>query len=104
MAKKFTGKVKSDVQDKTCVVTVSRRVTHPIYGKRYIISKNLQVHDADNKAKKNDMVEIEEIRPVSKNKAFKLLRIVEASQGEIALKEEEQEVLQATDKKTGEEK
>lgn len=89
MAKKFTGKVKSDAQDKTRVVTISRRVTHPIYGKRYIISNNVQVHDPENKAKKNDVVEIEETRPISKHKAFKLARVVEASQGEIALKEEE---------------
>lgn len=104
MAKKFTGIVKSDVQDKTCVVTVSRRVTHPIYGKRYMVSRTIQAHDEKNEAKKNDLVEIEETRPISKHKAFKLVRVVEASQGEIALKEEEQEVLQTADKDSGEEK
>ena len=91
MPKKFTGKVKSDAQNKTCVVTISRRVTHPLYGKRYMVSNNVQVHDENNKAKKNDFVEIEETRPISKNKSFNLVRVVESSHGDIELKTEEVE-------------
>jgi len=45
MARKLTGVVTSDVQDKTITVTVSRSVTHPIYGKRYTVSKKFAVHD-----------------------------------------------------------
>lgn len=91
MAKKFVGVVSSDVQDKTVVVTVTRRVTHPVYGKQYTVSKKIQAHDEDNTAKKGDRVEIVEVRPISKNKTFKLSRVVEASQGEIQLKQEEVE-------------
>jgi small subunit ribosomal protein S17 len=91
MPKKFTGKVKSDVQDKTCVVTISRRVTHPLYGKRYIVSNNVQVHDEKNNAKKNDFVEIKETRPISKNKKFALVRVMETAHADIELRTEEVE-------------
>lgn len=91
MAKKFVGVVSSDVQDKTVVVTVTRRVTHPVYGKQYTVSKKIQAHDEDSQAKKGDRVEIVEVRPISKNKTFKLSRVIEASHGEIQLKQEEVE-------------
>ncbi len=88
MAKKFTGNVVSDVQDKTIVVSIARRVTHPIYGKQYTITKRFAVHDEKNEAARGDRVEIVETRPISKRKAFVLGRIIERSHGEIALKEE----------------
>lgn len=91
MAKKFVGTVASDVQNKTIVVTVARRVTHPIYGKQYTVSKRFQAHDEDSTAKKGDKVEIVETRPISKNKTFKLARVIEASHGDIQLKQEEVE-------------
>ncbi len=91
MAKKFVGIVASDVQDKTCVVTVTRRVTHPVYGKQHTVSKKFAAHDEDNKAHKGDKVEIVETRPVSKHKAFRLTRVITTSHGEIQLKQEEVE-------------
>lgn len=87
-AKKFTGTVVSDAQRKTCVVALSRQVTHPVYGKRYIISKRVQAHDEGNQAKKGDQVEIIETRPVSKHKSFRMERVLEKSHGEVELKQE----------------
>lgn len=91
MAKKLVGTVTSDVQDKTIVVTVTRRVTHPIYGKQYTVSKKFAAHDEENQAGSGDVVEIVETRPISKNKSFKLGRIIEKSHGTIELKQEEVE-------------
>jgi small subunit ribosomal protein S17 len=89
MAKKYTGTVTSDVQDKTIVVTVTRRETHPIYGKQYTVSRKFAAHDEKNEAHVGDKVEISETRPVSKNKSFKLDRVVETGHAAIELKEEE---------------
>lgn len=88
MAKKFTGVVGSDVRDKTIMVIVTRRETHPIYGKQYTVSRNFTVHDEKNEAKKGDRVEFEECRPLSKTKHFTMTRILEAGHGDIELKEE----------------
>lgn len=89
MARKLTGKVVSDVQDKTAVVAVNRSVTHPLYGKRYTVTKKFAAHDEDNKAHIGDLVEITETRPISKNKSFKISRILEAGHAEIEVKGEE---------------
>ncbi len=89
MAKKFIGTVTSDVQDKTIVVNVTRRETHPLYGKQYTVSKKFAVHDENNEAHVGDRVEIVETRPVSKNKSFQLSRVVETGHASIELKEEE---------------
>jgi small subunit ribosomal protein S17 len=88
MAKKIVGTVTSSVQDKTIVVTVTRRDTHPLYGKKYTVSRKFAAHDENNEAKKNDVVEIIETRPISKNKSFKLSRVIEKSPEEIVLKDE----------------
>lgn len=88
MAKKFTGVVSSDVQDKTIVVTVTRRETHPIYGKQYTVSRKFAAHDESNTAHVGDRVEISETKPYSKTKTFKLDRVVETGHAVIELKEE----------------
>lgn len=90
MAKRFTGVVTSDVQDKTITVTVTRRETHPVYGKQYTVSKKFAAHDEKNEAHVGDKVEIVETRPISKNKSFKLDHIVETGHAAIELKEEEE--------------
>lgn len=92
MPKKLIGTVSSDVQDKTIVVTVTRRETHPIYKKQYTITSKYAAHDEKNEAHKGDKVEISETRPVSKNKTWKLDRILETGHAEIILKEEEVDV------------
>jgi small subunit ribosomal protein S17 len=89
MAKKVTGVVTSDIQDKTIVVTVTSRQTHPLYGKQYTETRKFTAHDEKNQAKKGDVVDIVECRPISKHKTWKLERIVEAGHAEIELEENE---------------
>ena len=91
MAKKLTGIVSSDVADKTITVTVTRRETHPIYGKQYTVTTKYAAHDEKNAAHIGDRVEISEIRPVSKRKSFTLDRIVETGHASVELKDEEAE-------------
>jgi len=67
------GVVVSDKMDKTVVVTVSRFVKHPLYGKFYKVSKKYKAHDENNEKKTGDKVEIIETRPISKDKRFKIV-------------------------------
>lgn len=77
MAKSFTGVVSSDKGNKTIVVTVRTRKTHPIYKKQYTQSKKFMAHDETNQAATGDRVVITETKPISARKRFKLERIVE---------------------------
>ncbi|HYG83766.1 MAG TPA: 30S ribosomal protein S17 [Verrucomicrobiae bacterium] len=88
MAKKVIGTVTSDVQDKTIVVTATRRVTHPVYGKQSTKTQKYAADDPKNEAHVGDLVEISEIPPKSKNKTWKLDRIIETGHGSIELVEE----------------
>jgi small subunit ribosomal protein S17 len=90
MAKRLVGTVTSDVQDKTVVVIVTRRETHPIYGKQYTVSKKFAAHDEKNEAHVGDKVEIVETRPISRTKSWKLDKVVEAGHASIELKDEEE--------------
>lgn len=92
MAKKVTGVVTSSVQDKTIVITVTTRKTHPIYGKQYTTSRKFTAHDENNEATTGAVVDIVECRPISKTKTWKLDRIVEAGHGKVELKDEEEVV------------
>lgn len=67
------GTVVSDKGDKTIVVSVSRRLMHPVYKKYITRSKKYAAHDADNQAKMGDEVEIQECRPISKRKTWTLM-------------------------------
>lgn len=67
------GIVTSDKMDKTVVVSISRFVKHPLYGKFYKISKKYKAHDEENKYKTGDSVEIIETKPISKDKRFKVI-------------------------------
>src|SRR5688572_6434721 len=89
MARKLVGSVVSDVQDKTIVVAVNRSVTHPLYGKRYTVTKKFAVHDEKNTARVGDKVEIVETRPISKRKSFALAKVLETGHAEIEVKGEE---------------
>ncbi len=71
------GLVVSDKMDKTVVVAIERRVPHPIYGKMVTRTKRLKAHDEANSAKVGDTVRIVETRPLSKDKRWRLLEIVE---------------------------
>ncbi|MFP4148717.1 MAG: 30S ribosomal protein S17 [Nitriliruptoraceae bacterium] len=75
--KERQGVVVSDVQDKTIVVRVERRTTHPLYGKTLSRSKKYHAHDEDNTARVGDTVRIQETRPYSKLKRWRLAGIVE---------------------------
>jgi small subunit ribosomal protein S17 len=67
------GVVVSDKMDKTIVVSVSRFIKHPKYGKYYKVSKKYKAHDEENAHKTGETVEIIETRPISKDKRFKVL-------------------------------
>ncbi len=71
--KVLKGIVVSDKMDKTIVVEVTRFVEHKKYGKRIKKTKNYKAHDELNSKKVGDTVEIEETRPISKDKKFKVL-------------------------------
>lgn len=86
MAKTLTGIVTSDKADKTIVITVTSRETHPIYGKQYTVNRKYIAHDENNEANEGDRVTIKETRPISKRKAFTLTEVVERSHGSIELK------------------
>jgi small subunit ribosomal protein S17 len=71
------GVVVSDKMDKTVVVSIERRVQHPVYGKMVRRTKRLKAHDERNDAKTGDTVRIMETRPLSKDKRWRLVEIVE---------------------------
>ena len=73
----LTGTVVSDKMEKTVVVSIERRVQHPVYGKMIRRTKRLKAHDENNDAKKGDTVRIMETRPLSKDKRWRLVEIVE---------------------------
>ncbi len=72
-----TGVVVSDKMDKTVVVAVEQRVKHPKYGKYITRRKRYKAHDEGNECRVGDRVEIEETRPLSKEKRWRVRRIIE---------------------------
>ncbi len=70
------GIVVSDKMQKTVVVAIERRVPHPIYGKMITRTRRLKAHDEENSAKVGDTVRIVETRPLSKDKRWRLVEIV----------------------------
>jgi len=77
MPQMIIGNVTSDKTDKTIVVTVATRKTHPIYRKQYTVNTRFMAHDPENKAKLGDRVQIVACRPVSARKRFVLDKILE---------------------------
>ena len=71
------GKVVSDKMQKTVVVAIERRVPHPVYGKMVTRTKRLKAHDEENTAKTGDTVRIAETRPLSKDKRWRVVEIVD---------------------------
>ena len=74
--KKLVGMVVSDKMDKTIVVRVARRFPHPVYGKYLTRSEKYKAHDEKNEFLIGDTVELEESRPVSKQKRWRVRRLV----------------------------
>lgn len=88
MARKITGIVTSDKADKTIKVTLTSRLTHPLYGKQYTRSRSFAAHDEKNEAKLGDTVEIVETRPISRSKSFKLSKVLQKGHEQVTIKEE----------------
>lgn len=74
------GKVVSDKMDKTIVVAVERSTRHPLYGKIIRKTKKYKAHDEDNTCRIGDKVRIMETRPLSRDKRWRLVEIVERTQ------------------------
>lgn len=79
MAKTIIGTVSSNKTDKTIVVTVQTRKTHPLYRKQYTVSTKYMAHDEKNEAQMGDKVAIIETRPLSKRKRYTLDRVIETA-------------------------
>ena len=77
MRKTRVGLVVSDKMQKTVVVAIERRVAHPVYGKMMTLTTRLKAHDEENAAKAGDTVRIMETRPMSKDKRWRLVEIVQ---------------------------
>ncbi len=73
----FTGKVLSNKMQKTIVVSIEQRKLHPLYKKYIMRTKKLKVHDEKNECQIGDRVRVIESRPISREKCWKLLEIVE---------------------------
>ena len=77
LRKSMIGTVVSDKMDKTIVVAVETSVAHPIYNKTVKRTYKLKAHDENNECNVGDKVEVMETRPLSKDKRFRLVKIVE---------------------------
>jgi len=80
--RQLTGTVVSDKMDKTVTVLVERQVMHPTIGKVVSRTKKYHAHNEGNDAKMGDKVVIEECRPISKTKAWKVARVAERARPE----------------------
>jgi small subunit ribosomal protein S17 len=75
----ISGKVVSNKMDKSITVLVERVVKHPVYGKYIKRSTKMMAHDEQNVCQEGDIVAITSCRPMSKNKAFKLVQVLESA-------------------------
>ena len=82
-ARKLTGRVVSDKMNKTVTVLVERKVKHPLYGKFVRRSKKYHAHDENNDFHPGDLVLIEETRPMSRTKTWKVVKLVEKAKEEV---------------------
>ena len=71
------GRVVSNKMDKSVTVLIERRVQHPLYGKFIRRSTKVMAHDDANECSKGDMVMVEQCRPISKNKSWRLVKVLE---------------------------
>ena len=88
MAHTLIGTVTSDKRDKTITVSIVSRETHPLYRKQYSKTRKYTAHDEKNEAHVGDRVEISMVRPISKTKAYTLVKVIERSHGTVELKED----------------
>jgi len=71
------GVVTSNAGDKSATIMIERKIKHPVYGKYVKRSSKIRLHDETNECNKGDTILIEECRPMSKTKSWKLVKIVE---------------------------
>lgn len=76
-ARSVTGKVTSNKGDKTIAVVIERRVKHPLYKKYVRRTTKVLAHDQDNTCQEGDRVLVEECRPISKHKSWRLVKVLE---------------------------
>lgn len=95
MARELTGRVVSDKADKTIVIAVVTRKTHPLYKKQYTATKRFKAHDEKNVAKIGDKVIITESRPISAQKHFTLVKVVD--HGGVVVGNHDEAVVQPTE-------
>jgi small subunit ribosomal protein S17 len=77
MARTLVGVVASDKTDKTIVINVAERKTHPLYKKQYTVNTKFMAHDEKNEAKVGDRVAVVECRPLSARKRFTLSKVLD---------------------------
>jgi len=75
------GVVKSDKMDQTVTVSIERLVKHPQYGKYVRFRSSFMAHDPHNSARQGDLVEIEETRPLSRHKRWRVVRVLRRAPG-----------------------
>ena len=75
--RRVVGRVVSSKMDKSVTVSVERRVKHPVYGKYIRRTTKIMAHDETNQCKEGDVVAISECRPISKNKAWRVVEIMQ---------------------------
>ncbi|MDA8066847.1 MAG: 30S ribosomal protein S17 [Thermaerobacter sp.] len=80
LRKTRVGRVVSDKMDKTVVVAVERITTHPLYGRRIRRTARYKAHDPENACRVGDTVRMEETRPLSKDKRWRVVKILERPQ------------------------
>ena len=88
MAHTLIGTVTSEKRDKTITVSIVNRETHPLYRKQYTKTRKYIAHDEKNEAHVGDRVQIAMSRPISKTKAYTLVKIIEKSRGAVELKDD----------------
>jgi small subunit ribosomal protein S17 len=76
-ARSVEGRVVSNKMNKTITVLIERRVRHPLYGKIVTRRTKLKAHDENNECKEGDLVMIEECRPLSRSKSWRLVKVLE---------------------------
>ncbi|MGI9199840.1 MAG: 30S ribosomal protein S17 [Woeseiaceae bacterium] len=77
----IVGRVVSDKMDKTVSVAIERLIKHPVYGKFIRRTTKVLAHDANNECKPGDRVSISECKPISKNKSWAVVEVVERAAG-----------------------
>jgi len=73
----LTGAVTSSAMDKSFTILIERRIKHPVYGKYIKRTTKIHVHDENNECNEGDVVVIEQCRPMSKTKSWRLVKVVE---------------------------